>query len=514
MPSESKPELNAKTKKKRRALAIAPPPPLPVFPSPARLPKSPLSSQAAMADAPTPPSPAAATAAAAAQPSSPAAAAGAPAAAPSSSPAAADSEDAKHLRLYRAVADGRPVEAVLSALEDCRSRSRALNKVHYDEPEQGRTDTPLRAAWRLKRHDVVRLLLGAGAYASAIAPRADSMAILIAYGDAENLRALLSSGKVDANKKLKYALGASDPGGAAGLLYPQNKAYCHAVHLCIVPPRSPLTPSEPSLPHMQLECLRVLVQVGGADLNKSADYGTPLEWVLRAQDSPRAPSTAVLCAAVVALRRAKVIYEYAKRASPVLLRQLIAFNSWAPNTSRDYRGTPLMQAIRYNRRADRGETILELARRTSPQYLRMQLDCWPGPLTALDFLLDRPSNEPWWRYTVMLLLFKGVSYVQSNAKAALVLPVAIELMALQEHELESLEAGKRWGWRGHDEVTGLVFDLQHASEEEATLARRREEVRPILEEHARRQEEEQRRRERQGRQQRARRQSGGGGGRR
>jgi len=118
-------------------------------------------------------------------------------------------------QLYRAVADGRSAEEVRAAIEACappgpvtRNSSRcgiapALNRVarndriygrgKRNDRNNGRDETPLQAAHRLQRGDLVGLLLEAGADAAALSSHRhhDPLALCIAYGQAGSLRALL-----------------------------------------------------------------------------------------------------------------------------------------------------------------------------------------------------------------------------------------------------------------------------------------------------------------------------------
>jgi hypothetical protein len=115
-------------------------------------------------------------------------------------------------RVHRAVAAGLSEVEVRRAIIDCAQgsverRVAAVNQagrvgVEGAEPHD---ETPLQAAHRLQRGDLVVILLEAGADASALFPggRATALVLCVAYGQVQSLRALLLQGH-DANQRVYY----------------------------------------------------------------------------------------------------------------------------------------------------------------------------------------------------------------------------------------------------------------------------------------------------------------------
>jgi len=132
--------------------------------------------------------------------------------------------------------------------------------------------------------------------------------------------------------------------------------------------------------------------------------------------------------------------------------------------------------------------VHELLRRSSLETRRItESNGW----TAIDGLVhgtgnpayDRlPASTPWKNCAIWQLLLSG--YKRRNAP--LVLPIAVELMALQEHELEKL---KKWPstWRGHDETVQLGFERLDAEADERRVAQLKREEARLLQEREREQ---------------------------
>jgi hypothetical protein len=157
-------------------------------------------------------------------------------------------------RVYAAVSAGKSDEEVRRVIGECANEQQ--RKAAVNHKGQNNDQTPLAAAHRLRRGDLVGALLEAGADASALSPRATPLVLCIVYGLVESLRALLKAG-LDPNQRVEYREHDSLAGNGA----PQ---FCTAAHLCLAPPR--LLPGGPKAPP-QLACLTVLVQEGKADLN-------------------------------------------------------------------------------------------------------------------------------------------------------------------------------------------------------------------------------------------------------
>jgi len=185
-----------------------------------------------------------------------------------------------------------------------------------------------------------------------------------------------------------------------------------------------------------------------------------------------------------------VIMAYACNALLPSLQRLAGYGASVDMRNEDGL-TPLMFACNDQVQHDRKEVLFELLLRAVDKK----------GYSAIDMLVDSvpPPFEPWQEHVTMELLRSGASVRPHHARR--VLPLAVALMQRQEDELAWFESGKQWDWRGHDEVVGLVFDLQYASEDEALVARRREQVRELEEQAA---EQERRRRRGRGRRQRRR----------
>jgi hypothetical protein len=169
-------------------------------------------------------------------------------------------------RVHAAVAAGESAERVRRAIDECarpgdeQGRALAVN-------EAGEGDEfPLVAAGRLRRGDLVGLLLEEGADAGEVWGQFDpkpTTALVRFYGQVDSLRALMRKG-YDVNPRLKYY-------------------HCHSAtrgrtlaHACVAPCTRRLPPAPP-----QLACLEAFVREGNADLNARDDRGqTPLHWLV------------------------------------------------------------------------------------------------------------------------------------------------------------------------------------------------------------------------------------------
>jgi hypothetical protein len=186
-------------------------------------------------------------------------------------------DDLSYGCVHRAAAAGKSAEEVSRLIELCAQGDKKRRAVN--ETGRNNSESPLQAAHRLQRGDLVGALLEAGADVSALSPFATPLVLCIAYGLADSLRVLLKAGH-DANQRLYYSpLDSINP--LMGLGSPYS---CTAAHLCVAPPR--LSDDDNGIPPPyggpapQLSCLQALAQEGKADLDAVAGYKhTPLHWL-------------------------------------------------------------------------------------------------------------------------------------------------------------------------------------------------------------------------------------------
>jgi len=194
-------------------------------------------------------------------------------------PGIASCDDGDDFELvYKAVAGGDSVEQVRRVIEVCargsaQRRAAAVNRegsYQAAEMRTARDETPLAAACRLGRGDLVALLVEAGAGVH-VRGNVTPLAACIPYGDVDIVRALLRAG-VDANARLTYKPHQSD--------WSPDTSACSAAHLCLWPPQVPLARDRAGPP--QLEILEILAREGNLDVNaRDADGRTPLFGVPR-----------------------------------------------------------------------------------------------------------------------------------------------------------------------------------------------------------------------------------------
>jgi hypothetical protein len=136
--------------------------------------------------------------------------------------------------VYRAVDQGASAEQVRAILaggpRTRHAKEQWLAGVLNHKNTNG--ETALEAAHkRLRRGDLVGVLLEAGADARILGPYCNALALAIFYGEIETLRHLLRSGRHDANEKLRYERAGPIEGSEFGAFF------CRAVHLAVVPPK-------------------------------------------------------------------------------------------------------------------------------------------------------------------------------------------------------------------------------------------------------------------------------------
>jgi ankyrin repeat protein len=343
--------------------------------------------------------------------------------------AAPDHADVAARRLYRAVADGLSRDEVRAAIEACAppgadadsSRRCIVVAVNRRRTRKDGTlgETPLHGSHRLKRGDLVGLLLEAGADTSSLYSkrRHDPLALCIAYGQTESLRALLRQGH-DANRSVAHMQGDHINNDD------NNFVYCSLVHLCIQPPTIGGARRPP-----QLDCLRVLVQEGRADPNAREHCGrTALFWLpyfqVPVQICDDALDLLVSLGADVNARddwgRA-LIFDYARGGSLPSLLRLLGHCVANPNVRAQDGQTPLLCC---SLERD-GEVFMELLRRSSIAT-RRSID--EHGRSALDRLVSsfREPRKPWHAAAMAELLRSGVPSRPESARV--LLPIAAFVM--------------------------------------------------------------------------------------
>jgi len=174
-------------------------------------------------------------------------------------------------RVYHAVASGASKAELRRVIEECaqgddQRRAQAVNH------SSTATETPLQAAHRQRRGDLVGALVEAGADVDGIFNgKLTPLAVCIAYGQVESVRALLRAGH-DANEEIEW-----HPLYGSGDAFSSNPA-----HFCLAPPPLGL-PSDrvvgynKKIGEPQLGCLEVLLREGGADVDARDSRGqTPI----------------------------------------------------------------------------------------------------------------------------------------------------------------------------------------------------------------------------------------------
>jgi hypothetical protein len=156
--------------------------------------------------------------------------------------------------VYAAVAAGESDEEVRRVIAECGDEQQRTAAVNHKG--QNSNETPLAAAHRLRRGDLVGALLEAGADASKLFRRATPLVLCIAYGLADSLRVLLKAGH-DPNQQIGYGPHDSLEGNPYG-------SFCTAAHLCLAPPR--LSPAQETNPTDQVLVARILAHSDGRTL--------------------------------------------------------------------------------------------------------------------------------------------------------------------------------------------------------------------------------------------------------
>jgi len=176
-------------------------------------------------------------------------------------------------RVYHAVASGASKAELRRVIEECaqgddQRRAQAVNH------SSTATETPLQAAHRQKRGDLVGALVEAGADVGGIFNgKLTPLAVCIAYGQVDSVRALLRASH-EAKEKIEW-----DSWNSIG------DEFSTPAHFCFAPPPLGL-PSDrvvniyTRFGAPQIGCLEVLLREGGAEVESRDSHGyTPIFWL-------------------------------------------------------------------------------------------------------------------------------------------------------------------------------------------------------------------------------------------
>lgn len=387
-----------------------------------------------------------------------------------------DDEDARFHVFTVVTSAGSTLEDLRAAIEACvphagaltRARrqaaiARALNSIEEDGT------TPLAVANFLDRGDMVGALIDAGAQTDFFPmPWSNKAALCIRHGQAETLRRVMREGGQDPNWAYVDWEDWDEDDDDAG-----PPATYTLINMCVE-----------SLSPGRLACLEVLVNEFGADINRGDPLmgRTPLNWLPWMAGPPELRDAALelLLRLGADVKRPDdsgdtPLHDFARGGPLAAVLRLIERGALV-DVACETGQTPLMTACFARRHiGDREGVVFELLARSSPAARRAVTT---SGYSAIDLLVgDMGSSPPpppivgWVKRVVAELLRAGAPVAPENAER--VLPVAIEVMARQDDERALFESGRLWDWRGHEAVVGLVFDLQHAAEEEAIVAARK-----------------------------------------
>jgi hypothetical protein len=404
---------------------------------------------------------------------------------------AAKSADAADLgRVHDAVCSNCSADELRAVIEQVARGSGARRKAAVDKrgkhPGTGEEESPLAAAARLQRTDLICVLLESGAAFELIPGCSQTaLSICVLYAEPESVRKLLRAG-ADANEQVApFVANAEHETEAAGLFF-------RPVHLC--------TPS--SLHTQRLACLEVLAREGGADINARASPSgeTALHWLAGARNYPEPDRAVDLFISldadleVVDVTGQTPVFNCALTGSADMLRALVSRG--ASLNGKDEEGlTPLIYGILRNTTPHREEMIAELVRCSSLQARRAvvadpELISLAGGVSAIDVLVctpeggdppDDPSDktfEKWHFEVISELLASDVSILPETASELLL--IAAQHGQSLERELAARRSPSR-RWRAHDEFVQLAFDMKDAREADERVAWREARVRELEE---------------------------------
>jgi ankyrin repeat protein len=364
-------------------------------------------------------------------------------------------------RAITARCDARTLRGII---EDCAQGSDARRAALLNTKTDG--ETPLEAALRLKRGDLVAVLLLAGAQ---VASLASPIALLILDGEAESLRALLLKTGWDVDAPLASRV--------QNDVDVERRLELRATHHCLLAPRH--SADDPTPPPPRLDALEMLVREFGADVNGPSGGKTPLHLlahVRRAEHQERALDA--LLALGADLEAADdtgntPLWDAANAGDMSLVMLLLSRGASADVVG--YAGsTPLMVAC--TRAAGDCRAISALLAASSPETRRAAYrppTAGPDALgcSAADFFLMDMSGRGVLEAEPLSELMRGGVPLRPAA-AAHVLPMAARLGERREKQLKKCVPELTTSWRAHEAYVKLAFDSLELREAEEGVRRR------------------------------------------
>jgi ankyrin repeat protein len=372
-------------------------------------------------------------------------------------------------RVYRAVKAGKNESEVRHVIEsiDEPQREAAVNKA--GRRENGEEETPLVAAFRLNRGDLLGLLLEAGAaFVPGSCANHTALTLCILFGFVGTLKVLLANRHrrgLDVEEEIRYSR--SDP-----------SKFMRPAHFCIM-----CVPHSSSSYARQLDCLEVLVKEGGADVNGRDECGrTSLHCLAggggitsgRAAAFTRLISLGADLEARDTQFNATPLFFAAKKGQTEMV-QLLSSAGASVDAVSATGITPLLAAC--SRRAVRSSRdAIQLLLRLSSDTNRRAVN--NNGSSAIDLLVwaqrtdDTPTAfkpfEPW-QLEVVAELRRSGAPVKPRFAAAL-LPAAAAHANRLDAELAARRSESR-RWRAHDCFVQLAFDYRDRREADEAVAR-------------------------------------------
>jgi hypothetical protein len=403
---------------------------------------------------------------------------------------ASSSSAGGYKRIHRAVTQ-------VQTLDQLRAEIEAVDR-REKEARAASLARSLRAAHDARRGDLVGALLEAGADASALYPggRCDPLALCIVYKNVSRLKALLKLGH-PADRRIEALPSLRSLAGNEGY-------FCTAAHLCMCPPRLSEDEDRLALPPA-LDCLKVLLEEGGADAYSKAIEGDALlHDICSLEDTVFDDRNAFDAALDLLLAHgADINARDLDGMTPLMYCAGWGDPAWvlrllAQGADPDVIGmngfTALVCACGRGAEDESPAAVLELLRRSSRET-RRAVD-HPG-WSAIDELVYQvvngdhlprrlPASTPWKTRAIRQLLLSGVTC--HDVHAPIVVPIAAELMALQDVELEQLRSWPET-WQGHYQCVSYSFERLDKEAEDARtveLLRQEAELLRLLRERQRR----------------------------